>query len=687
MKVMKVISALLVLMAFSSVFAQDTTRCGTDVLLEQQLNDPEFERSYFKLQKEISKHQRSLTQRKSLPNLPVTVPVIVHVIHEGEPYGTGNHLTTEFVQETIDNANQNFAGEFSDDPTANTQINFCIANNSVDGDPIDGIRYYDWNDLYSYDIGTFPDGFLNDVNLANLIGYDRQNYCNIYVLDWGGNPLGFAYLPSADYGVYMNTNFFGLTSGNYGQNRTLVHELGHYCGLYHTFHFTQNCGPETNCESQGDRVCDTPPTTGNYGCPTNGGACGDDLVNNYMDYTNDGCMDSFTQGQSLRMLSSLEVSRPGVVNNILACGVSEGIDISVGGIVVPLIGCNEILEGASFQLNNFGDTITEVLFEYDINGNLGQILWEGSLAFGESTTITIPDVEVGFGDVNIIINALLDTDINQNNDTISYEFNNYEGVEINIQIDFDALPAGIDWNLYQAIDGEPVGEPIFEAEYEITDFNNLYSCESVSYNFCLEEGEYVVVMTDLFGNGLNYPFCDGNEDSGDFTILNGNDTLNYVFGGWDDSIDLPFIVEIGCPPLGDCPWDINGDGIVNNPDILKLLEEFGLEGECLSTDFNQDGVVGVDDILDFINYFGYYCNGGISVMDNLIEGSGAMLYKTMDVALYENGNYITHSELYDLQGREISKDKIYLPEGIYVVKQYWDNGFITTKKLYLNTVE
>ena len=93
-----------------------------------------------------------------MPDLPITVPVIVHIIHEGEPYGTGNHFTTEYVEETIDNLNENFAGEFSSDPTANTEINFCIANNSTTGEPIDGIRYYNWNDLYSYDINTFGVG-------------------------------------------------------------------------------------------------------------------------------------------------------------------------------------------------------------------------------------------------------------------------------------------------------------------------------------------------------------------------------------------------------------------------------------------------------------------------------------------------------------------------------------------------
>ena len=52
--------------------------------------------------------------------------------------------------------------------------------------------------------------------------------------------------------------------------------------------------------------------------------------------------------------------------------------------------------------------------------------------------------------------------------------------------------------------------------------------------------------------------------------------------------------------------------------------------------------------------------------------------------LHENGNYITQSEIFDLQGRRVN-DKGVLPEGIYIIKQYWDNGFITTKKLYLNT--
>ena len=76
------------------------------------------------------------------------------------------------------------------------KYSFCVATNSVDGNPIDGIRYYNWNDLYDYDINQFDVDNLNSINLANDVSYDRNNYCNIYVLGWGGGPLGFAYYTS-----------------------------------------------------------------------------------------------------------------------------------------------------------------------------------------------------------------------------------------------------------------------------------------------------------------------------------------------------------------------------------------------------------------------------------------------------------------------------------------------------------
>jgi hypothetical protein len=653
-------------------------KCGTDAILEQQLQDPKFARSFAKLEKRVQDLQKS----KSVFN-PITIPVIVHIIHEGEPYGTGYHFTTDYVYEAIDNLNENFAGEFSDDPTANTQISFCVATNSVDGDPIDGIRYYNWNDFgYDYDINEFRDDNLNNVNLANDISYDRPNYCNIYVLNWGGGTLGFAYVPPSNYGIYIQSPFFGVTNeGSYGLNKTLVHEAGHYCGLYHTFHFTNSCDSETNCNAQGDRVCDTPPTTVNYGCSTTGGACGNSLVENFMDYSNDNCVNSFTQGQTLRMLAELEETRPGIVANTLACGAVDGIDISVNGLLVPAEGCYEDIDGVSVQLNNFGNPVTELDIVYTVNGVIQTIPWVGNLDFGETETIPLPTANTGFGNVVIEVEALIDNDLNYENNSLIYEFDNFEGVAVNLEIEFDALPAGFDWVLYEAENGEPIGEPIAESEYEVgIEFNETYSCETLTYEFCLEEGEYIIILTDLFGNGMFYPcsFEDGYEPGYVGVEING-DTLVYTSGNWGDEEELPFIVEFPCLPLGDCPWDLNGDGIVNAPDLLIILQNFTLEYECSPMDFNQNGSIDSEDVLDVISYFGSYCIG--DMIENNFNKSSIEYY------IHQAGGKITHSELYDLQGRKVNEDKIYLQEGIYVIRQYWDNGFVTTKKLYLNSIK
>ena len=399
MRVMKVIGLLMVSLFFSSAFAQEPARCGTDDLFEQQLQDPKFKRSYLKLEK-IAKEAEEAKRTSSMPDLPITVPVIVHIIHLGEPYGVDNHLPIEYVQEAIDNANQNFAGEFSDDPTANTQIDFCIANLSTSGAPIEGIRYYNWDDL---GFGSISDFYSSNVNVSNLIGYDRNNYCNIFVAPFT-SPLGFAYLPPSNYGVFVGTNYFGITGfqNNFALNRTLVHELGHYCGLFHTFHNTSTCNPTGNCASQGDAVCDTPPTTGSAGCGPL--SCPETLVENFMDYSNDQCMDSFTQGQALRMLSRLETARPGVVNNTLACGAVDGVDAGISGVTIPNLGCDPT-QDITFILTNYGDTLTETTINYTINGEELFMIWTGNLGFGESETITIPNFEVGYGLVDIEINV------------------------------------------------------------------------------------------------------------------------------------------------------------------------------------------------------------------------------------------------------------------------------------------
>lgn len=637
-------------------------RCGTDALFEQQLQDPKFKRSYFKLEKAAQKAEEA-KRASSMPDFPITIPVIVHVIHFGEPYGTDYHLPVEFIQEAFDDLNDNFAGEFSDDPTTNTQINFCIANASTNGSPIEGIRYYDWDDLdiEEWDADAF---YNNHVQVSNQIGYDRNNYCNVFIAPFS-SPLGFAYIPSSNYGVFVGTNAFGITNiGNYGLNKTLVHEMGHYCGLYHTFHQTSTCTPtNTNCISQGDKVCDTPVTTGNFGCPSNGGACGNSLVENFMDYTNDACMESFTQGQSLRMISQLETLRPGVVNNNLACGVIDGIDVGISGLTVPNIGCSNTKD-ITFNLQNFGSDITETVINYSVNGEDNFIIWTGNLGFAESEVVIIPNINMEYGIIDIEVNVDALGDVYETNNTSIIQINNYEGTLIDIAIEFDDLPFGFSWELFEAdINGNPMGESIDEGgDYT----NGVFSCETEINTYCLEEGNYVLVLEDLFGNGMFYP-CGGL-----ISIIDNNDTLNTVTGNWGSDENLPFYVgpPDPCPP-SDCPWDVDGNGFVWVSDILIILQSYGLEVECSPLDINQDGIIGTDDILDALANFDIECGTGIISPP---EDSFRRL-------IQEDGQDIVNIKLYNLQGQEVNYST-YLDTGIYILVQEWTGGFIVRKKIY-----
>jgi hypothetical protein len=75
---------------------------------------------------------------------------------------------------------------------------------------------------------------------------------------------------------------------NYNLGASLIHETGHWAGLYHTFE-------GGSCFGNGDLVDDTPV------CPTRKNSCPDDDVSNYIDYSYDSCMDHFTKGQIARM--------------------------------------------------------------------------------------------------------------------------------------------------------------------------------------------------------------------------------------------------------------------------------------------------------------------------------------------------------------------------------------------------
>lgn len=204
------------------------------------------------------------------------VPVHWHSVRVG---GRGD--TDKQIDDSIKVLNDSFGGKFE----------FTLASKRVSSSS------QDWNIDYT-----------SDTNLKSA----RKGECNalnVYSTLLKGGLLGYANYPNScssrnkSDGVVIGYGTVpGGGSAPYNLGDTLTHEVGHWLNLAHTF--------SGGCSSNGDGVEDTPAVKEpNFGCPQGKDSCsggGKDLIENFMDYTDDSCMDSFTNGQFERALAAWE---------------------------------------------------------------------------------------------------------------------------------------------------------------------------------------------------------------------------------------------------------------------------------------------------------------------------------------------------------------------------------------------
>ncbi len=253
-----------------------------------------------------------------------TIPVVVHILHEG---GDEN-ISDDQVHSQIRILNEDF-GRLPGTPGAgegvDSKLRFCLARLDPQGRCTDGIVRIR-TALSDHQTFQRP-------QLGALSFWEPTRYLNIYVVGRiAGGVSGYASFPDGppeEDGIVVEHNHFGNVGSAEGRmGRTTTHEVGHWLGLFHTFH--NGCGDDP-C-TDGDFVCDTPPASAPHsGCPWLVNSCHNDepdtrdQVENYMDYTSDVCRNVFTAGQAERMHATIKEIRSVIWSdaNLQASGCDE----------------------------------------------------------------------------------------------------------------------------------------------------------------------------------------------------------------------------------------------------------------------------------------------------------------------------------------------------------------------------
>lgn len=308
MKNIKLITLLLTV--FLTKFSVAQNWCGTDEVLKKQLaENPQWAKQRIEFEKGFQDFltQKSVTEKSNFPT-KIIIPVVVHVIHEG---GSENISKAQII-DMIRVLNEDYNRKNAD--TVNTpvpwrpiaghlNVEFKLAKLDPLGNCTEGI-----NRIYSNKTNN-----ASDINGMKALSYwNAYSYFNIWVvksIGLGGNILGYAQFPgtgllSTDGFVILHNEVgtIGTASGQKG--RTASHEAGHWFNLYHTW-------GDDDCGS--DQVNDTPPQFApNFGIcynqfpyfPTD--TCDPtypygEMMVNYMNYSDDQCMNMLTIGQTERM--------------------------------------------------------------------------------------------------------------------------------------------------------------------------------------------------------------------------------------------------------------------------------------------------------------------------------------------------------------------------------------------------
>ena len=404
------------------------------------------------------------SERRSGSRALVTIPVVVHVVHDGDSIGADENIPDAQIFSQMDVLNRDYRKLNPDSANipsvfkplaADFEIEFCLAARDPNGNPTTGIERINggraaWNI-------TLADEF------KPATVWNPNQYLNIWVMRLGGtaaNTLGYAqfpWMPDNTDGIVIDYKAFGTIGDllpDHNSGKTATHEVGHWLGLFHTW------GDDNGACNMDDNVSDTPvQASENYGCPVfprvscNNGPNGD-MFMNYMDYVDDDCSNMFTLGQKAAVDFYFTTERSAILSSQACIPTTVNArDMAITGLIFPTVEiCTDNFTPV-IQVRNLGSaTIISLLVNYQVDGTgLNQFLWNGFISTYSYDYISLPELTMTLGAHSLYIylsapNGGLDQNVGNEDVNISFDVNSIGiGKVVPAQEEFESASLPSEW--------------------------------------------------------------------------------------------------------------------------------------------------------------------------------------------------------------------------------------------------